>query len=396
MQTLLLIAAAALLLKKKQSGIGRAPKRRIWHEVAAARDLGIDLEDGNWQWFEKELREVARRYHFKPSPRSQKPMEQQYYNSLSKAYKSIAGIGVLSKNPHMRTLYHGNGVWSESLADEPGTDQWWEFYDEDTGRYYTVADDITLVLFYPHRHRSQQEEVFTIAGDALENAHALLELTISNAVEREGCTRYEVYLDDDLIEYYDAESDTHDIYEVAGVGRTDLPHTDSFIRNDRGDVILEYHEYGSPESMFRDACNWLTDVAPHDPYWMIMFELATGRKLCWTAKKPKRGLKDIILATKGGLPEVEERKARKSYLNRNGYTPDAFAEHIWMEYGEYEDNSGLSYFSDYDAMAALQQITLTYTSVQQIRDTIMYEYLKAHKALPEQIRESEENDEIPF
>jgi hypothetical protein len=105
MITELLIAAGALyLLNRKQSGasgIGAIKsKRRIWNEVEDAQRAGIDLTDKSaWQKHAPLLRRMA---NGKIKEDGTTPMEQRYFNQLSRAYKSIAGTTLPYKESIVR------------------------------------------------------------------------------------------------------------------------------------------------------------------------------------------------------------------------------------------------------------------------------------------------------
>lgn len=105
MITELLLAAGALyLLNRTQSGangIGAIKsKRRIWNEVQDAQRAGIDLTDKTaWEKHAPLLRRMA---NGKIKEDGTTPMEQRYFNQLSRAYKSIAGTNLPYKESIVR------------------------------------------------------------------------------------------------------------------------------------------------------------------------------------------------------------------------------------------------------------------------------------------------------
>lgn len=85
-------------------GIGAAkPKRRIWQEIEAAQRAGIDLMDKNaWTKHTDLLRRMA---NGKIREDGRLPMEQRYFNQLSRSYKSIAGTGLPCTQSTVRNEY---------------------------------------------------------------------------------------------------------------------------------------------------------------------------------------------------------------------------------------------------------------------------------------------------
>lgn len=97
---LLLIGAALLILAKrsKADGIGRI-KRRIWKEVSEAQTMGIDFTKKYAELDDADLRmlnSLGETFGYKQTKRaieSGKPYSESYFNSLRRAYNSVAGIG---------------------------------------------------------------------------------------------------------------------------------------------------------------------------------------------------------------------------------------------------------------------------------------------------------------
>lgn len=101
MITALLIGAGALwLLSRKNkgtAGIGAAEriKRRIYKEISLAQDAGIDFSKDYSQFTDEEIATLEELGHAASwEQKEQKPYAQAYYESLSKAYNAISGIGI--------------------------------------------------------------------------------------------------------------------------------------------------------------------------------------------------------------------------------------------------------------------------------------------------------------
>lgn len=93
MITALLIGAGVLWIinhKRSVSGIGAAKKpRRIWAELEAAQNAGIDLNDPEgYKGHADVLRRMA---NGKIKDNGIKPIEERYFGQLRRAYKSVAG-----------------------------------------------------------------------------------------------------------------------------------------------------------------------------------------------------------------------------------------------------------------------------------------------------------------
>jgi hypothetical protein len=97
-------AIAGAIKKRHESGangIGAIKsKRRIWNEVEDAQKAGIDLTDKTaWEKHAPLLRRMA---SGKIKEDGSTPMEQRYFNQLSRAYKSIAGTNLPYKESVVR------------------------------------------------------------------------------------------------------------------------------------------------------------------------------------------------------------------------------------------------------------------------------------------------------
>lgn len=101
--------------KNRATGIGRI-KRRIYVEMEAAQQLGVDFEQkymdlSNSQ--KNSLEEVGTRFGWKQSKRSVesgKPYSEAYFNSLKRAYNAISGIASIGATPYTsHSVRNGNG-----------------------------------------------------------------------------------------------------------------------------------------------------------------------------------------------------------------------------------------------------------------------------------------------
>ncbi len=91
--------------QRATEGIGATkPKRRIWQEIEAAQNQGIDLTDPNgWQGKEKILLRMSQGKLSKSN--SSKSDEERYFGQLRRAYKSIAGTGLPYNQSVVRNEY---------------------------------------------------------------------------------------------------------------------------------------------------------------------------------------------------------------------------------------------------------------------------------------------------
>ena len=118
--TIVGIVGALALCKRNQSvsGIGAAQrvKRRIYKEIAAAQELGVNFDQ---KWLDitpqerDSLFDVATMFGWKQTKRSVesgKSYEEAYFNSLKRAYNAIAGIyGIGANDYNTHTIRNGNG-----------------------------------------------------------------------------------------------------------------------------------------------------------------------------------------------------------------------------------------------------------------------------------------------
>ena len=104
--------AIAGAIKKRRSieGIGASKKpRRIWAELSAAQNAGIDFSDPNgWKGNENKLTNLMFNFNAVPKLRAtdQKPKEQRYFEQLRRAYKSVAGTTL---RPTQSVVYNEYG-----------------------------------------------------------------------------------------------------------------------------------------------------------------------------------------------------------------------------------------------------------------------------------------------
>lgn len=122
-----IVATIALLRHKKQtSGVG-AVKRRIYAELAAAQDAGVNLDGGYNDRNAQTLERLGKRFGFRQSARSTKPYAESYYNQLRRAYNAVAGIGattlpyseynVRNSNGDVIVTYRDYGSEKQQMAD---------------------------------------------------------------------------------------------------------------------------------------------------------------------------------------------------------------------------------------------------------------------------------------
>lgn len=180
--------------------------------------------------------------------------------------------------------------------------------------------------------------------------------------------------------------------QISGIGETDLPKKKSVIRNDRGDIIMEYFDYGTPEQQMADAMAWWTDHARYAVgddeafgYDMTVYDIANGVKFLWSGKRDKNGYqvkRGILEEIFGGTGKFDlttranaERKARVSYLGSEksgALSPEAEAHNVY-QYAH-------SYF-DFDYSAVKNGVLEAFRMIQspkQAKQIIWEEYIKAH------------------
>jgi hypothetical protein len=121
---------------------------------------------------------------------------------------------------------------------------------------------------------------------------------------------------------------------ISGIGKTNLPYQESKVKNDYGDVILIYRDYGTEQQKLRDAINYIDENYNTNDfeigYWNALLAIATGYRFVWPSKGVHRGLEELIF----GHSAPKERKARISYLaspEKGGIYPEPFIETIKNE-----------------------------------------------------------------
>lgn len=199
--------------------------------------------------------------------------------------------------------------------------------------------------------------------------------------------------------------------QISGIGETDLPQKKSVIRNDRGDIIMEYFDYGTPEQQMADALTWWTDPARYGVgddmtygYEQTLYDIAKGVKFLWSGKRDKNGYqvkRGILEEIFGGTGKFDltargtaERKARVSYLGSEksgALSPEAEAHNIWQSHSSY----------DYSTVKdGVLEAFRTIHSPKQAKEIIWNEYIQAH-TLPDpddmmsQYQEQEYLDSYP-
>lgn len=137
-------AAVALLAIRKNasvSGIGAARKKKqsIWFDVERAQQAGIDLSDKDaWMKHESLLRKMA---SGKIREDGAKPMEQRYFNKLSRAYKSVAGLNIRPEEAVVRNEYGDTVlIYRDFHLDELPERAAQEMYDENESLWTGGAD----------------------------------------------------------------------------------------------------------------------------------------------------------------------------------------------------------------------------------------------------------------
>ncbi|CAJ0610726.1 unnamed protein product [Cylicocyclus nassatus] len=166
-------------------------------------------------------------------------------------------------------------------------------------------------------------------------------------------------------QYYNSISRAYNA--ISGIGETDLPHTDYTIRNDRGDVILTYHDYGTDAQILQRALDWFyesfVDVPNVNGYYATAWYIATGRKLNW------QSVKQECFATTTNANA--ERKARISYLAKDGATVLALAHDLWQHSGGER--------TDMELRDEIISALLSIQSVGQAQQYVLDAYYDAHQ-----------------
>lgn len=178
---------------------------------------------------------------------------------------------------------------------------------------------------------------------------------------------------DNAEQYFDTLRRT--LKAISGVGATDLPYQQSEVRNENGDVIVTYRDYGTPKQRLQDAIYAVEEMSLTDEraaMWHALAYIAGGGKLVWKNKKVGgqligRGVEDILRGSEG------ERKQRISYLGtpaKGALTLDQLAHRLW-ESSEMKTDIGVIY-------DGIEQAILNCTSRKQAQDEVYTIYYKAH------------------
>ena len=159
---------------------------------------------------------------------------------------------------------------------------------------------------------------------------------------------------------------------IGGIGTLPVLNT-SVVRNKRGDVVLTYYDYGTPQQQYVAALNIVEDYTnSNDPYmvgyWSTILYIASGKKIVWKTKYKggqliSRGA-DAILHNSN-----EERKQRISYLGtaaKGALSLDMMAHNIWQ---------GHTTLDDRDIYDGVENAILECTSVKDAKNKILDEYL---------------------
>ena len=180
------------------------------------------------------------------------------------------------------------------------------------------------------------------------------------------------------------------------IAGTELPYTESEVKNKYGDTILIYRDYHL-DRLPIDAANFIMERAEDDlyggnteraNYWMTIAAIAQNNlKFVWNDKGIHRGAGTLIF----GHSAPEERKLRISYIatpEKGGVYPEKFAHQVWEE-----DVTGRS-----DTQSILDGILdaiRTCTSVGEARQMCIDEYLTAHQA-QEVEYDNDPGEDLPF
>lgn len=173
---------------------------------------------------------------------------------------------------------------------------------------------------------------------------------------------------------------------ISGVGATNLPYRKYEVFNNRGDLILEHHDYGTKQEMFKRAVEYLEEsrMSSYEDlgFWETVIAIATGTRFVWTSSESHRGIEKLVF----GSQAPKERKTRISYLasqQKGGIYPEAFAHSIWETI--YDGNA-----DDKEITDGVLEAFRTIESVKQAKDMIIEHYINEHM-LPD-----EEFPDTPF
>lgn len=160
---------------------------------------------------------------------------------------------------------------------------------------------------------------------------------------------------------------------ISGIGETNLPYWESKVKNEYGDVILIYRDYGTDQQKFGDAINYIDENYTSSDfeigYWNALLAIASGYKFVWPSKGSHRGIEELVF----GKSSPSERKARKSYLatpERGGIYPEPFAENIQNENWRATD--------EMEILDGILDAFRTVESAKQAKQIIIDTYMRDH------------------
>ena len=173
---------------------------------------------------------------------------------------------------------------------------------------------------------------------------------------------------------------------ISGIGETDLPYWESKVRNEHGDVILIYRDYGSDEQKLRDAINYIEENYTSSDfeigYWNALLAIAAGYKFVWPSKGVHRGIEELVF----GKSAPKERKARISYIatpEKGGLYPEPFIETIQNENWKATD--------EMEILDGMLDAFRTVESLKQAKQIIMDAYMRDHI-----VEEDNRFENVPF
>lgn len=168
---------------------------------------------------------------------------------------------------------------------------------------------------------------------------------------------------------------------IAGTG---LPHDQSVVRNENGDVILVYNDYHL-DQLPQKAADWVEQQAQQNAgapyeygYWATVAAIARGKKFVWKSKGAHRGIEQLVF----GQSAPAERKQRISYLatpEKGGVYPEKFAHSLWQANDRQQDdqeitNGVLQAILDTTSVGAAQQACVgAYLEANQVKEPLLYE-----------------------
>lgn len=162
------------------------------------------------------------------------------------------------------------------------------------------------------------------------------------------------------------------------ISGTTLPFVESQIVNSRGDVILIHRDYGDRKKMLLDAITFTRNAFIGNNFLIGFYGtlsyIATGGKFVWETKGQRRGIETVVFGKK--VPG--EKKARRSYIGKQGLTPEELAHDIW----EYEGGN------DIEILDGVIDAILTIDSKTAAEEKLLNDYIEAH--------EEQEYNEAPF